>query len=56
MHALGVKVTLLVRSVMLRFLDEDLHAILVENMQKLGLDLRLQAPHEAITKNADGSL
>lgn len=41
LHALGVKVTLLVRSVMLRFLDEDLHAVLLENMQKLGLDVRL---------------
>ena len=48
--------TLLVRSRMLRFLDEDLHAVLLENMQKLGLDVRLQTAHKSVTKNEDGTL
>ena len=57
LHALGVKVTLVVRSKMLRtIIDEDLHGILEENMAKLGLDLRLASQHEGVTKNADGSL
>ena len=57
LHALGVKVTLVVRSKMLRtVIDEDLHGILEENMAKLGLDLRLGCQHEGVTKNADGSL
>ena len=57
LHALGVKVTLLVRSSMLRtFLDEDLHSVLLENMQKLGLDVRLKTSHDSVAKNPDGTL
>jgi len=55
LHALGVKVTLIVRSRMLRFLDDDLHDVLVENMKKLGIDLRLGVSHEGVEKNEDGS-
>ena len=48
--------TLLVRSVPLRLIDRDICDVLVENMVKLGLDIRLQTPHDSVTKNDDGSL
>ena len=43
---------------MLKFLDDDLHAVLVENMQKSNLDVRLgpEHAHEKVEKNDDGSL
>lgn len=55
LHALGVKVTLIVRSRMLRFLDQDLHDVLVENMVKMGLDLRLETSQTSVAKNDDGT-
>ena len=56
LQAFGVKVTLLVRSVPLKFVDEDIREVLLENMRKLGVDVRLETPHESITKNWNGSL
>ena len=56
MAAFGVKVTLVVRSVILRFIDRDIIELLVAQMTKLGVDVRLDSPHESVTKNADGSL
>ena len=56
MQALGVKVTLVVRSIILRFIDRDIIDVLQENMQKLGIELKLQSPHESVVKNADNSL
>jgi len=50
MQALGVKTTLVVRSQILRFLDEDVRQVLLENMEKLGLDVRLNSPHEKVEK------
>jgi pyruvate/2-oxoglutarate dehydrogenase complex dihydrolipoamide dehydrogenase (E3) component len=41
MAALGVKVTLVVRSVILRQLDRDLVEELMNNMKKLGVEIRL---------------
>jgi glutathione reductase (NADPH) len=54
--ALGVKVTLVVRSVILRFLDRDITDCLQENMTKLGVDVKLDSPHKSVTKNDDGTL
>ena len=56
LQALGVKVTLLVRSIPLRLVDKDIVDVLVENMKLLGLDIRLHTPHENVTKNDDGSV
>lgn len=54
--AFGVKITLVVRSIMLRFCDRDIIDVLMENMTKLGIDFKLDAPHESVTKNEDGTL
>jgi len=54
--ALGVKVTLIVRSVMLRFLDRDLADVLLENMTKLGLKVMLDSPHEKVEKTENGKM
>ena len=54
--AFGVKVTLVVRSIMLRFMDRDIIDVLLENMQKLGIEVRLNSPHESVTQNDDGTL
>ena len=56
LQALGVKVTLLIRSIPLRLVDRDICEVLLENMGKLDLDVRLHAPHDSVTKNDDGSL
>ena len=53
MQALGVKTTLLVRDVPLRQVDIEIVDLLVENMKKLGLDLRLKAPFNKVTKDAE---
>ena len=55
--AMGVKVTCVVRSVVLRsIVDRDLIEVLMDNMRKLGIDLRLSCSHESVTKNEDGTL
>lgn len=56
LQALGVKVTLLVRTTPLKFVDKDIIEILLENMTKLGLDVRVQSAHEKVVKNSDGKL
>ena len=45
LQAFGVKVTLLIRSIPLRFIDSDITDVLVESMIKLGIDVRLNSPH-----------
>ena len=47
--ALGVKVTLVVRSIILRFIDRDIIDVLMENLTKLGVELKLDSPHESVT-------
>ena len=54
--ALGVKVTLVVRSIILRFIDRDIIDVLMENLTKLGVELKLDSPHESVTQNEDGTL
>ena len=56
LQALGVKVTLLIRSIPLRLVDRDICDVLIENMVKLGLDVRMHTPHESVTQEADGKL
>lgn len=56
MAAFGVKITLVVRSIILRFIDRDLIDCLMENMKKLGVEIKLDSPHESVTRNDDGSL
>lgn len=41
---------------MLRFCDRDIIDVLMTNMAKLGVDIRLNSPHDSVTKNADGTL
>jgi glutathione reductase (NADPH) len=49
MAALGVKTTLVVRSEILRQLDRDIVDELMKNMEKLGVEIRLNSPHKAVT-------
>lgn len=56
LQALGCKVTLVVRSKMLReHVDQELMPILQENMTKLGLEFRLKCVHESVEKLDNGS-
>ena len=50
LHALGVKVTLVVRSVLLRFVDDDVRAVLEECIAKSGLQL-VRKVHKKVTKD-----
>jgi len=56
LQALGVKVTLLIRSIPLRLVDRDICDVLIENMKKLGLDVRMHTPHKRVVKKEDGTL
>lgn len=49
MQALGVKTTILIRDIPLRQADPEVVDVLIENMRKLGLDVRLKTPFEKIT-------
>lgn len=51
MAALGVKVTLVTRGVILKHIDRDIIEELMTNMKKLGVEIRLNAPHNSVTKN-----
>ena len=55
LHALGVKVTLLCRSILLRFMDRDIIEMLMSEMSKLGMEVRTNSPHEGVYKQQDGS-
>jgi glutathione reductase (NADPH) len=54
--AFGVKVTLVVRSIILRFVDRDIIDCLMENMTKHGIVIKLDSPHQSVTRNDDGTL
>ena len=56
MQAFGVKTTLVVRDVPLRHVDAEVVDLLVENMRKLGLEVRLKAPFEKVTREENGIL
>ena len=44
------------RSIILRFVDRDIIDVLMQNMEKLGLEVKLDSPHQSVTKNDDGTL
>ena len=48
MAAFGVKVTLVVRGIILKHIDRDIIAELMINMKKLGVDIRLGSPHKSV--------
>ena len=50
MAALGVKVTLVTRGIILKHIDRDIIQELMNNMKKLGVDIILQAPHKSVKK------
>lgn len=56
MAALGVKVTLVARGVILKHIDRDIIEELMSNMKKLGVEIILKAPHKSVKKEKDGSL
>jgi len=56
MAALGVKVTLVARGVILKHIDRDIIKELMDNMKKLGVEVILHAPHKRVSKQSDGSL
>eukprot|EP00347_Sterkiella_histriomuscorum_P010522 403375964 len=56
MQAFGVKTTLLVRETVLRVVDKDVTDLLLENMKKLGLDVKLNTPFKRVSKNQENGL
>ena len=54
MQAFGVKTSLVVRDVPLRHVDSEVVDLMVENMTKLGLDVRLKSPFDKVTQSDDG--
>ena len=56
MAALGVKVTLVTRGVILKHIDRDIIQELMNNMKKLGVEIILNAPHKRIHKEPNGTL
>lgn len=49
MQAFGVKTTILIRDIPLRHVDKEVVDLLVENMRKLQLDVRLKTPITKVT-------
>lgn len=56
MQGLGVKTTVLARGDMLRMVDQDIIPLLLENMEKLGLDCRLNTPFTGVERAENGML
>jgi pyruvate/2-oxoglutarate dehydrogenase complex dihydrolipoamide dehydrogenase (E3) component len=56
MAALGVKVTLVTRGIILKHIDRDIIQELMNNMKKLGVEIILNAPHKSVKKEKNGSL
>lgn len=56
MQAFGVKTTMLVRDIPLRHVDKEVVDLLVENMKKLDLDVKLKTPFTKVTRDADSGL
>ena len=56
MQAFGVKTTILIRDIPLRHVDKEVVDLLVENMKKLDLDVRLKTPFTKVTRDADSGL
>jgi pyruvate/2-oxoglutarate dehydrogenase complex dihydrolipoamide dehydrogenase (E3) component len=49
MQAFGVKTTLLVRDIPLRHVDREIVDLLVANMEKLDLDVKLKTPFTKVS-------
>jgi glutathione reductase (NADPH) len=56
MAALGVKVTLVVRSMILKQIDRDIIEVLMKNLEILGVEVRTNSPHKTVAQEADGTL
>ena len=56
LQSLGVKTSLIVRSRMMRFLDEDLLNVLLDEMDHSGLQVLQGSSHEKVEKLANGKL
>ena len=56
MQAFGVKTTILARNKFLNHVDQELIEVLLESMQKLGLDARTKTPFTGVTKLDNGQL
>lgn len=54
MAAMGVKVTMLVRSMILRQCDRDIIDLLMKNMEQTGIDIRLNTKFKHIVQDKDG--
>lgn len=54
MAAMGVKVTMLVRSMILRQCDRDIIDLLMKNMEKTGIDIRLNTKFQHVIQDKDG--
>lgn len=50
MQAFGVRTTLIVRDILLKHVDQEIVDLLIENMKKLGLDIRLKINLLKVTK------
>lgn len=55
MHALGVKVTLVVRSIPLRFVDSEIVDMLIHQIKESGIEVKLHSPHTSVTKSSLGN-
>lgn len=56
MQAFGVKSTLIVRDVLLGRVDQEIVDLLIENMKKLGVDVRMKTSTSKVTKDKESGL
>ena len=56
LNSFGVKVTVVIRSSPLKFVDHEIVNVLLDEMTKSGVDVRLKAPHKKVEKLNDGKL
>ena len=56
LQALGVQVTLVVRSRPLQFLDRDILDLMLAEMKHSGMNVLLDSPHDKVEKLSDGQL
>jgi glutathione reductase (NADPH) len=56
LNGLGVKTTLVVRSIPLRFVDSEVIDLLIDEIKKSGIDLLMHTSHEGVKKTDAGNL
>ena len=57
LNGMGVRTTMLGRSTILKgFLDDEMRAALLNNMQKSGLDVKLNSPWKRVLQTEEGQL